>query len=150
MQDPSKNQRARPWLLLPQLDRLRPFSALPIRVFLGFFLLYMSQDNVFSSARMHEFTLFLEAHGFPLPEVCARVSVYAQFACGALILLGAFTRWAALLMVGNFIVAIAMVHVGLPLRTYLEPSAMLAASGFLLMHGPGRPSFDAWCFSPNE
>jgi putative oxidoreductase len=134
---------ARDWIELSALDRLRPAAPLAVRAFLGVFLVYMSQDNVFSADRMDEFVAFLDANGFPAPELCARVSVYAQFACGLLVAVGALTRWAAAIMVVHFAVAIVGVHVGLPFRTYLEPAAMLCCSLFLLLHGPGRFSIDA-------
>ena len=119
-------------------------APLPLRLFLGVFLLYMSQDNVLGAARMDEFVRFLDANGFPLPAVAARVSVYVQFAGGLLVLAGAFTRWAALVIAVNFVVAIVGVHLALPFRTWLEPSAMLAAALALAIGGAGRWSVDAW------
>ena len=126
------------------LDERRQLGALFIRVFMCTFLIYMSQDNVFDRARMVEFERFLSQFGFAIPSLSAHVSVYAQFACGILILLGAFTRVAAAVMAVNFIVALAMVHTRLPFREALDPSAMLASSLFLLFHGPGVPSIDEW------
>ncbi|MEJ7603191.1 MAG: DoxX family protein [Kofleriaceae bacterium] len=125
------------------VDRFAGFAPVALRLFLGVFLIYMAQDNVFSAARMTEFEHFLDSFGFAMPVVSARVSVYAQFACGILILAGAFTRWAALVMVVNFIVAIVGVHSYLPFKTFLEPCAMLAASLALVLGGPGRLSVDA-------
>ena len=124
------------------LDRFRDDAPLLLRLFLGTFLIYMSHDNVFSSARMDEFEAFLGHNGFPLPALAARVSVYAQFAGGILILLGLFTRWAAAVMVVNFVVAVAGVHLGTPFRTFLEPLAMLSCSAFLAIAGAGRISLD--------
>jgi putative oxidoreductase len=125
------------------LDERRELGALFIRLFMGTFLIYMSQDNVFDRSRMVEFERFLRQFGFPMPLLSAHVSVYAQFACAILILLGAFTRVAAAVMVVNFIVALAMVHTRLPFREALDPSAMLAGSLFLVFHGAGVPSIDA-------
>ena len=124
-------------------ERRRELGALFIRLFMGTFLIYMSQDNVFDRARMLEFERFLRQFGFPAPLVSAHVSVYAQFVCGMLILLGAFTRAAAVVMIVNFIVALVMVHTRLPFREALDPSAMLAGSLFLLFHGAGALSVDA-------
>jgi putative oxidoreductase len=138
----SGSGRARSLLLLDRLDGARAWAALPIRLFLGGFLIYMSHDNVFSAARMEEFVQFLAGNGFPLPEVAARLSVWAQFVCGGLIIIGLATRWAAALMVVNFVIAIAGVHLSLPLRTWLEPCAMLAAALMLLLHGAGPLSID--------
>ncbi len=124
------------------LDRFRDDAPLLLRLFLGTFLVYMSQDNVFSAARMDEFEVFLGQHGFPVPGVAAAVSVYAQFSAGILILLGLFTRWAAAVMVFNFVVAVIGVHLGMPFRTFLEPLAMLSCSAFLAIVGAGRLSLD--------
>lgn len=138
----TRPSRARSLLLLDRLDGARGWAALPIRLFLGVFLIYMSQDNIFSAARMEEFELFLADNGFPLPHIAAPLSCWADFICGGLIILGLATRWAAAVMVVNFLVAIAGVHLSLPMRTWLEPCAMLAGSLFLLLNGAGRPSVD--------
>ncbi len=135
---------------LRALERHRDIAPLFIRLFAGVFLIYMSQDNVFSGERMAEFERFLASNGFPAVPLAARVSVYAQFAAGIMFLLGAFTRVAAALMVINFLVALAMVHLKLPFRTFLEPSAMLASALFLLFNGAGRWSVDEWRDRRNE
>jgi putative oxidoreductase len=122
----------------------RDYAPIFIRLFAGVFLIYMSQDNVFSWARMLEFEKFLRQFGFPLPLVSAVVSVASQFTAGILFLLGAFVRPAAAVMVINFIVALVMVHTKLPFREALDPCAMLACSLFLLFNGAGRPSVDEW------
>jgi putative oxidoreductase len=98
------------------LDERRELGALFIRLFMSTFLIYMAQDNVFDRTRMVEFERFLGQFGFPMPLLSAHVSVYAQFVCGILILLGAFARVAAAAMVVNFVVALAMVHTRLPFR----------------------------------
>lgn len=131
-------------LSLSFLDRYREYGPLFIRLVVGFHLVYKSQDNVFSSARMHEFVVFLEAHGFPLPAFCAPLSVYAQFVCGLLFIVGAFARHAGAVMTFNFVVAYTMVHWGLPYPNNFEPLMMLAAGLFFLFHGAGRLSVDEW------
>ncbi|MFN0248407.1 MAG: DoxX family protein [Kofleriaceae bacterium] len=130
--------------MLDRLARFGDYAPVPVRVFLAVFLVYMTQDNVRSSARMDEFAAFLDANNFPLPDVSARVSVWAQFAGGILIGLGAFTRYAALVVAVNFVVAIVGVHLSLPLRTWLEPCAMLACAVALVIGGAGRLSIDRY------
>jgi len=125
------------------LDDRRSHGALFIRIFAGTFLIYMSQDNVFNRERMLEFEGFLTQFGFPLVSLSARVSVYAQFTAGILLLLGLFTRLASAVMVANFLVALAMVHVRLPFREALDPAAMLASALFLFVHGAGPLSLDS-------
>lgn len=126
------------------LDARRDIAPFFIRLFSGTFLVYMSQDNVLSWARMEEFADFLHKNGFPFPLACAELSIAAQFLSGLSFLTGAFVRWAALAMILNFLVAIGMVHLALPFREALDPSAMLASAFCLLFSGAGRPSIDAW------
>jgi len=56
-------------------EQRRDYAPIFIRLFAGVFLIYMSQDNVFSWERMLEFEKFLRQFGFPLPLVSAVVSV---------------------------------------------------------------------------
>ena len=129
-------------LRLAPLARLADFGPTIIRAFLGTFLIYMSQDNVFSGERMAEFERFLGQFGFPLAPVSARVSVYAQFGCGILFALGLLVRPAAAITAINFLVALAMVHTRQPFRAALEPTAMLACALSLLVTGAGALSLD--------
>jgi putative oxidoreductase len=120
------------------------YGALFIRLAVGPRLIYGTADNVFSRERMHEFEQFLAAHGTPLPAIAAPVSVYVQFICGILFILGLWTRPAGALTVVNFVAAllIAHRHTGF-LETW--PALMMLAGGlFFLFHGAGRPSLDAW------
>lgn len=82
-----------------------------IKVAIGFHLIYGTKDNVFSWDRMLEFSDFLTSFGFPIPIVSAVVSVYAQFLCGRLFIVGYKVRIVAAIMVANFIIALAMVHI---------------------------------------
>lgn len=80
-------------------------ALLILRVVAGAHLIFMSQDNVFSWARMLHFRDFLQQFGFPFPLVCAVVSVWAQFLGGIAFILGAFTRAWAPIIAFNFVVA---------------------------------------------
>jgi putative oxidoreductase len=125
--------------LPPSVTTLRPdLGLLLFRVFLGGVLVYGTQDNVFSTDRMHEFAGFLEQNGFPFPLASAYLSAWAQFIAGILILIGFLARTAALVMVVNFLVAIAMVHVGLPFDANIAPLAMLSGAAMLALTGPGK------------
>ena len=114
------------------------------RLFLGAVLVYGTQDNVFSSVRMLEFRDFLAQNGFPYSLLCAYASAYAQLTAGILFLLGVFTRYAALVMIVNFIVALAMVHTELPFSANIAPLAMLFGSVLFFFQGAGPYSIDAW------
>ena len=121
----------------------REIAPLILRIFTAVILIYGTQDNVFSNARMLEFRDFLAKNGFPSPLVAAYVSAYAQFLCGILLLIGFYTRVAAAIMVINFIVAIVGVHIGLPFNANIAPMAMLALSVFFAIYGAPYYSLDA-------
>lgn len=120
------------------------FGLLALRLLTGSFLMWETQDNILSAERMAEFVGFVDHYGFIMPELMAPLSVYAQFICGALILLGAFTRAASLVMVFNFIVAIAMVHWGGDFRNWWPALVLIFIPLHFALAGPGRWSVDAW------
>lgn len=125
-------------------DRHKEYAAIFIRLIVGFHLIYGTQDNVFSYDRMLEFEKFLTARGVPFPLMAAFVSVYAQFICGALFIAGAFIRYAAIVMIINFIAAIVITHIGDSYPSTFPALMMLCASCFLLFNGAGKLSVDDW------
>jgi putative oxidoreductase len=134
-------------MTLVHLDFLRRYSDLSLlllRVLTGAFLIYGTQDNILSDARMHEFVQFLAKRGFVWPELMAPLSVYAQFICGVLLVLGLLTRWAGLLMTFNFIVAVVMVHWSQDFRGWWPAIVLVFISLHFALHGAGRYSVDAW------
>ena len=98
------------WLLLTPLARFGDLGLLLLRWVTGAFLVYQSQDNVFSAARMDEFERFLVQFGFAAPELMAPLCVWAQFLCGIALILGLLTRWAGLITTFVFVVAVWRVH----------------------------------------
>lgn len=133
----------KPGTQLSPLAAYQDWGLLVLRLAFATQLIVGTQDNVFSWERMLEFRDFLEAQGIPYPLVAAHVSAWAQFICGILWLLGLFTRWAALIMVINFCVALLLVHLGLPYEQNILALNLLAVSLCLLFTGPGRLSLDA-------
>ena len=114
-----------------------------LRLFLSLVLVYGTQDNVFSGARMREFRDFLAQNGFPYPLASAYLSAYAQFVTGILLGAGLFTRAAAAVVAIHFVVALLMVHVGLPFSANIAPLAMLVGGVFFVIYGAPRYSLDA-------
>ena len=102
-------------------------------------LLYGVIDNIISWDKMVEFSHFLDAQHFPVPLVSAVISVYAQFFCGLCILLGFKIKIAALIMVLNFIIAIAFFHFRIndSIEGMTPALAMLFGSLTLLFTGAG-------------
>jgi putative oxidoreductase len=91
---------------------------------------------------MDEFAAFLAQHRFMWPAVMAVVSVYAQLAIGALLIIGWQTRWAGAICALHFVVACVMVHSDDSFRG-LWPAAVLVTTGLLFAaHGAGRFSID--------
>lgn len=131
-------------------ERRKDYGAVFLRLIIGWRLIDGTQDNVFSWERMIEFRNFLEQHGVPYPLAAAHVSVYAQFICGILYLLGAFVRPAALVMIINFISALYIAHLGTTFQQSFEALMMLFGSAFFLFYGAGKISLDDWLNHRNK
>ena len=125
------------------LEKYREYGVIFVRLIVGFHLIYGTQDNVFSYARMEEFAGFLSVRGVPFPLFSAVLSVYAQFICGILFIVGLATRYAAVVMIINFIAALVIAHIGDTYPNMFPALMMLAASCFFLVHGAGKLSVDS-------
>ena len=122
----------------------KEYGAIFLRVTIGWRLVYGTQDNVFSWERMIEFREFLAGYNFAYPLIAAFVSVYAQFICGILYVLGWFIRPAAFIMIINFMVALFVVHFGTTFLDSFPALMMLSGSIFFMFHGAGKLSLDNW------
>lgn len=120
----------------------KDIGILLLRLFIGVRLIYGVQDNILDWDRMIEFKDFLQQFHFPFPLVSAVVSVYAQFIAGLLILIGWKIRWAAVLMIINFLVALVMVHRGQTFEQITPPLAIFFCGLLFLFTGAGRYSLD--------
>lgn len=120
----------------------RAYGVLFLRLAIGVFLIYGVQDNILQWERMLEFKDFLEAHGAPFPLFSACLSVYVQFFCGAMLLLGAAVRLVGLLLILNFTAAIVLVHIGQAFQQYYPAAQLIAVGFFFLFHGAGPVSID--------
>ena len=133
----------RNFLYLSTAQRFGDFALLLMRIFVGLFLIWGVWDNISDAARMHEFVEFLRKHHFPSPEILARVSVYTQLLIGVGFVLGLFTRWAGILCIINFAVAIAMVDRFGGMRGIFPSGCLIVIGLYLATHGAGRFSLDA-------
>ena len=131
-------------LKLSSLEKYKEYGVIFIRLIVGFHLIYGTQDNVFSYARMEEFAAFLAARNVPFPLFAAFLSAYAQFICGILFLVGLAVRYAAAVMIVNFIAALVIAHLGDPYPNKFPALMMLAAAAFFLLHGAGKLSVDSY------
>lgn len=132
----------RRWLFLPYLKHHEELAYLALRVLTGAFLVYGVWDNITSIAAMREFTGFLRAHKFPLPEICAFLSVYTQFLAGLGLIFGLFTRWSGLVLVVTFVVAVLMVHWDQSFRDWWPAAVLVALGALFASRGGARFSID--------
>ena len=83
--------------------------------------------------------------GIPLPMLSAVVVTAVEFLGGAALVLGLFTRWAAILLAMNMLVAILTVHLKagffLP-NGYEFALTLLGANMALALAGPGKAAID--------
>ncbi|NNF33449.1 MAG: DoxX family protein [Saprospiraceae bacterium] len=121
-------------------NQYRKYADLPIRLLVGFHLIRGTIDNILSWERMLEFKAFLELHGLIFLLLGACVSVNAQFICGILFIIGYKVRWAATVIVFNFIIAILLVHLGDTYINTFPALVMLAGSICLFFYGDGEIS----------
>lgn len=121
----------------------KDMGVLFLRLFVGVRLIYGVVDNIFSWKQMMEFAAFLENFHFPFPVTSAVVSVYVQFIAGIMIILGFKIRLAALLMIGNFLIALLMVHLNDTFEGMTPALAILFASILFLFQGAGKYALDS-------
>jgi putative oxidoreductase len=131
------------WLLLDDARRLEDLALLLLRLGTGSFLVFGVWDNVTDPAKMAEFAVFLERFRFPWPEYMARVSVYAQLICGLMLMFGLLSRWAGLVIVFNFVVAIVMVDRLGGIRASWPAAALVLIGFYIAARGAGALSADA-------
>lgn len=131
------------WIFLPALQRYADCSLLLMRIAIGMFLIWGVMDNIVSAERMQEFVAFLTKFGFPAPAFMARLSVWVQLLIGLSFVTGLFTRWAGILCVINFAIAIAMVDRFAGPRGSFGSLCLIVIGLYLATHGPGRFSVDA-------
>nr|WP_298999705.1 DoxX family protein [uncultured Allomuricauda sp.] len=124
-------------MIIQRYPSSKAYADLFIRFPIGFHLIYGVADNIFSWERMLEFEAFLENLDVPIPLLAAHVSVYTQFVCGTLFIIGWKTKWASIIMIINFMVAIGLVHLTDPYQNKFPAIMMLSASIFMLLNGDG-------------
>jgi putative oxidoreductase len=114
------------------------------RVFLCLQILHGVLDNILSWNRMLEFRDYLQSEGFPFPLISAILSVYGQFFAALFLLIGYKSRWAAAVLVLNFLVA-AGVHLANhdPLSALFPALNILFGAVLFLFNGAGRLALDA-------
>ena len=94
---------------------------------------------------LHNVAGFMGQVGVPLPGVAAVVATLVEFLGGAALLLGLFTRWAALLLAFDMLAAMLLVHLkaGFFLPNGFEFAlTLLGANVGRVLAGPGALAVD--------
>lgn len=130
--------------MMHHFKQYRGYGLFLLRLLVAARLIYGVQDNILSWERMVEFERFLAERGTPFPMIGAVVSVYVQFICGILILLGAMIRLAAVPLIINFVVALLIAHRSDTFVAMYQALTMLVAGFVFLFEGAGKLSIDQW------
>src|SRR5437660_1084229 len=115
-----------------------------LRVVVGIVFLMHGGQKLFIYG-FHNVGGFMQQLGIPLPQVAGVVVTLVEFLGGLALLLGLFTRWAAVLNACDMLVAVTVVHLrgGFFLPKGFEYAlTMLAASVTLALAGPGAAALD--------
>jgi putative oxidoreductase len=126
---------------MTRLNALQPLSLLLLRLALGIIFISHGYPKLTHPAAMHG--MFVQ-HG--LPGYFVQISGVLEVFGGGLLILGLFTRIAALLLAIEMAVAIWKVHSGggyLAVHNYEFPLAVAVGCFALATIGAGRASVDA-------
>lgn len=128
------------------LNSLQPWGALFLRLVLGCAMVYhgyhkvipSSGHSIFSAMQHHTHTVA----SLGLPYWLGYVSALTEFFGGILILLGFFTRFAALMIAANMLVALIAVNARHGYSGSEYPLALLAIALMLFFYGAGVLALD--------
>lgn len=126
------------------LNSGKDYGVIFLRLVIGCRLIFAVWDVVFSWQNILGVKDFFQSVHIPIPMISAVVAVYAEFICGILYIIGLWVRQAAILMIINFIVAIAYVDVHNNFEKAFPAWVILATSVFFLFYGAGKISIDAY------
>jgi putative oxidoreductase len=134
-------------LALSPMDRLAEFAPLVVRVIVGVIMAAHGLQKLLAGPA--NFGGFLAQLGVPAPTLMAYVVTLVELGCGILLIIGLFSRLAALLLTIDLVVAIVLVKVNVG---FLSPEsggagaeldlALIAGFLVILLAGAGRISLD--------
>ena len=127
--------------MLAAFARFRPAVPLILRVVLGAIFIAHGFQKI--SHGMPDFVRTVAQLGFPLPTLFAWAAALSEFLGGICVLVGLFTRYAALAIAIVMAVAIAKVHLheGL-VHGYEFPLTLLTVAVAIVLLGAGPASVD--------
>ncbi len=137
-------------LSLSPLSRLASLAPLAVRIIVGIIMLAHGLQKLLGPGPLGFGNNVLAGLGVPLPGLMGIVVTLVELVGGLLLIVGLFSRLAALLLTINLVVAILLVKVGVG---FLSPTgspgvgaeldlALIAGFLVILFAGPGRLSVD--------
>ena len=128
------------------LEKLKPLALLLLRLGLGAIFIYHGFPKLFT--HVHE--TLQEFPGMGFPSYFAYIAGVVEFFGGWLLVLGLFTRIAALFLAGEMAIAIIRVHLPqggvMAISNYQFPLALAVGAFALVAVGAGAISFDRAIF----
>ncbi len=124
-----------------RFDKLRPLGLLLLRIGVGVIFIFHGFPKLFGDTE--KVAQSFMALGFP--RYMGSVTGIIELFCGALLIVGLFTRISGLLLAGTMLVAILKVHMGkgiLAVGEYEFPMALGVACFALVTTGGGLLSLD--------
>lgn len=133
---------------LAPLSRLAGLAPLAVRVIVGAIMIAHGAQKL--QAGPANFGQGLAGMGVPLPVLTGYAVTFTELIGGVLLLVGLFSRLAALLLTANLIGAIFLVNIGVGFLTppgaassgVELPLALIACLLAILLAGPGKLSLD--------
>lgn len=127
--------------MLASLGRFQPAVPLLLRLVLG--LVFVAHGLKKLDGGMSAFGQTIARIGLPMPMVLAWTAALVELLGGIFVLIGLFTRWAALLLAIVMYVAITRIHVheGL-VGGYELPLVLFVVAVCLVLSGSGPLSLD--------
>src|SRR5271163_2797027 len=122
------------------LNRLQPWGALLLRLVLGGTMLHYGYRKVIPHGALNHFAHVVATLG--LPSWLGYVSAFTEFVGGVLLVVGLFTRLAALFISVNLLVALVTVVIHQGFSVYSNIAALIAIAVMLLFYGGGTLALD--------
>jgi putative oxidoreductase len=127
--------------MLGAFSRFQPAVPFLLRLVLG--AIFIAHGFQKLSGGMHDFTHTVGRLGFPAPAVFAWAAALSEFLGGICVLVGLFTRWAALAIAVVMAVAVTQVHLHQGLvGGYEYPLMLLTVATAIVLTGAGPVSLD--------
>lgn len=121
----------------------KAYGVIFLRLVIGWRLMAGVWHYVFQLKPISEVEGFFTTLNLPAPLLSAYLSVYAQFICAILFIIGLWFRPAAMVMIINFTVAIIAAHLNDAIEKSFAAWVILAASCFFLFNGAGKVSIES-------